>query len=221
MPTSTGRIFSFIIISPLTFVSTEVATFVVVCVPKKTNWSLIAMAEKEADFKYESTATSTIDDDATIFTPPESDAGTSYFDAKFSSVPRPDATFFIYSIACGRVITLIDGQIKLAKHGSSHGSPHWKCVETDGWLGFLNTASGSYLGHDKNQTLCCTAKKHLKWERFCVRMNPGRGYVLLMTHWSSLWHVGFSDHCGIEKLAKIGPGQMDGAPWAFIEVDPR
>ena len=98
------------------------------------------------------------------------------------------------------------------------GSIYWTCVETKGWLGFRNTVSGKFLGHDAKGKLCCSVERHQSWEYFCVRMRPEGGCVLLMTHYERLWHVGFKVEQGVEKLAKIGDGGSDGIVWEFTKV---
>lgn len=132
-------------------------------------------------------------------------------------VPWPNSTFIIRSIDSGQAITLLDGQIELTQPGG-HGSIHWACVETKGWLGFRNIVSGKFLGHDKQGKLCCSAERHQGWEYFCTRMRPEGGCVMLMTHHERLWHVGIKVEQGMEKLAKIEEGGSDGIGWEFAKV---
>jgi hypothetical protein len=131
-----------------------------------------------------------------------------------SSVPWAGSTFIIRSASSGHVLTLCDGQIILSPPGG-RGSIHWACVETKGWLGFRNVVSGRFLGHDNAGKLRCTADRHQEWEKFCVRMTPEGGYVLLMTHWERLWQVGIMVERGVEKLAKIGE---TGIVWEFVKI---
>ena len=81
-------------------------------------------------------------------------------------------------------------------------SVYWRCVETKGWLGFQNTVSGKFLGHDAKGKLCCSAERHRSWEYFCVRMRP----------------EGIKEEEGVEKLAKTGEGGADGIVWEFTRV---
>ncbi|KAF2803367.1 uncharacterized protein BDZ99DRAFT_468324 [Mytilinidion resinicola] len=167
------------------------------------------------------------DDNSTVCTaatPPETvvadlmDEDYAFGDIKTnSSVPWPGSTFIIRSTSSGHVITLVDGQIILAPIGG-RGSIHWVCMETKGWLGFRNKASGRLLGHDDKGNLRCAAGRHQGWENFCVRLRPEGGYVLLMTHFERLWHVGIKKEHGVEKLAKIGDGGNDGLVWEFVKV---
>jgi hypothetical protein len=131
-----------------------------------------------------------------------------------SSIPWPGATFLIRRASTGHVITLLDGQIVLSSPGT-RGSIHWACVDTKGWLGFRNTVSGRFLGHDDKGRLRCSAERHQGWENFCVRLRPEGGFILLMTHFERLWQVGFKEERGVEKLAKIG---SDGIVWEFVKV---
>ncbi|KAL9632169.1 MAG: hypothetical protein Q9164_005490 [Protoblastenia rupestris] len=168
------------------------------------------------------------DDDSTIYTattPPETvaadlpDDRDPFGDAEASSplVPWPDSTFIIRSVSSGQVIMLLGGQTVLTQPGD-RGSIDWACVETKGWLGFRNTVSGKFLGHDAKGNLCCSAERHQKWEYFCVRMRPEGGCVLLMTHFERLWHVGIKVEQGVEKLAKIEDGGSNGVVWEFVKV---
>jgi hypothetical protein len=163
-------------------------------------------------------------DDSTVgpSTPPETvlaDDPLHDFDTKAttSSVPWPGSTFIIRNSLTGQVLTLLSGQLILSPPGS-RGSIHWKCVETKGWLGFRNTVSGRFLGHDARGNLCCSAGEQKGWENFCVRLHPEGGYVLLMTHFERLWHVGSKVERGVETLAKTGDGGNDGIIWEFVKV---
>jgi hypothetical protein len=167
-------------------------------------------------------------DDSTLYTaktPPETVAADFIDDLDpvndtkhlSSSVPWPGSTFIIRNALSGHVITLREGQLVLAPLGG-RDSIHWACIETKGWLGFRNTSSGKLLGHDINGKLRCSADYHLMWEYFCVRMTPEGGYVLLMTHWERLWHVGSKVEQGVEVLAKMGDGVNGGVVWEFVKV---
>jgi hypothetical protein len=134
-----------------------------------------------------------------------------------SSVPWPGYNFLIRDVETGHLITLEDGRIIMAQPGGP-GSIHWQCVETKGWLGFRNTVSGRYLGHDPQGKLCCSAGRHQGWENFSVRLRPDGGYVLLMTHFERLWHIGIKHEKGFQTLAKLGDGGSDGIIWEFVKV---
>jgi hypothetical protein len=134
-----------------------------------------------------------------------------------SSVPWPGSTFIIRSASSGHVITLLDGQIVMAPPGG-RGSIHWACVETKGWLGFQSPISGRFLGYDAKGRLHCSANRQQEWENFCARVRPDGGYILLMTHYERLWHVGIRLEQGGENLAKVANGEVDGIVWEFAKV---
>jgi hypothetical protein len=166
------------------------------------------------------------DDNSNIYapcTPPESVANgieDDHSDSRVSasSVPWPGSTFIIKSAASGEVITLRDGKIALALP-SDLGSIYWDCVETKGWLGFRNIATGLFLGHDKNFGIWCVARGHQGWENFCVMARPEGGYVLLMRHGrDKLWPVGIRMEEGIKMLAKIENSVSEGTVWEFVKV---
>jgi len=162
-------------------------------------------------------------DSSTANTPPSSVAydpldARDDFAPSNSSVPWPNRTFIIRSLSSSHVLTLLDGKVLLAPPGSGHASIHWTCVETKGWLGFRNYSSGKFLGYGIGGDLRCAAGRQGDWENFCVRLRPDGGYVMLVTHWDRLWHVGMKMVRGVEVLAKVGEGGSDGVVWEFVKV---
>ena len=133
------------------------------------------------------------------------------------SVPKPGSTFIIRSVSSRNIITLLKGQVVLAPPGS-FGSPHWECVETDGWLGFRNIASYGFLGRNDQFLLCCSVKWHRGHEKFHVRSRPEGGFFLLLTHWGKLQPVGIKEEKGQKKLAMTENGNTSEIVWEFVEV---
>lgn len=133
--------------------------------------------------------------------------------ARFLSLARP----LLSAVSSRNIITLLKEQIVLAPPGSL-GSPHWECVETDGWLGFRNIASYGFLGRNDQWLLCCSVKWHREHEKFHIRSRPEGGFVLLMTHWWKLRPVGIKEEKGQQKLAMIENGNTSGIVWEFVEV---
>lgn len=78
--------------------------------------------------------------------------------------------------------------------------------------------SGKFLGHDRQGVLCCSADRQFEWEHFVPRPMPEGGYVLLMTGWWALWHVGIKVENGWKKLAKLKEGAAGGVVWEFEKV---
>lgn len=136
-----------------------------------------------------------------------------------TSVPWPGSTFILRCTNSGRLLTLLDGKIILAKPGSP-GSFHWECMEYKGWLAFRSRISGRFLGHNKNGRLVCTSDKQQSWENFTVRPTPQGSYLLFMTHHERLWRVGLRMDGDEEKLFKMKAADALEAQieWDFIKV---
>jgi hypothetical protein len=137
-----------------------------------------------------------------------------------SSVPWPGSTFIIRCVSTGEVITLLKGEVVMARPGGP-GSIHWVCEETKGWLGFRNPVSGKTLGHSHGEMLCCVQDHHRSCEYFCARMSPEGGYVLLMTDWKdswTMWYLTVVEEGGTRKLTKTEKGSQDATVWEFIKV---
>ena len=160
--------------------------------------------------------------------------------------PLPNQTFIILEASTGRALTLIDGNLRLvhvpdpdlisitdsspsSSSASSNGGSippcevakgqcnwHWHCVETAGWLGFRNAASGTFLGHDMWQNIIARVYKHQGWEWMAVRPAPdGKGWYLMVTHWERLYKVKFLEQKG---GAFVAMDSVDGTVWEFVKV---
>ncbi|RFU33653.1 hypothetical protein B7463_g2661, partial [Scytalidium lignicola] len=139
--------------------------------------------------------------------------------ADTEAVPWPGRTFIIVDDR-NRALTLVDGNLKVEDiHTESHGSGcRWKCVETNGWLGFYNTTSGSYIGHNghgNRKIFQASVRHHKTWETFCPRRHPDGGYILLVAHHvENLWKVRIDE--GNKGLFATADGE--GTRWRFIRV---
>ncbi|KAH6845622.1 hypothetical protein B0I37DRAFT_380709 [Chaetomium sp. MPI-CAGE-AT-0009] len=131
------------------------------------------------------------------------------------AVPWAGETFIIVDKASGRVISHMDGELRLQDNPGGRGCWHWLCVEKDGWFGFRNTASGTYLGVNVWGNLQAEVKHHRGWEYFITRRHPDGGYLLLGTQ-AGLW-----------RLAKVGLNrdgdglvlhEGNGLVWEFVKV---
>lgn len=124
-------------------------------------------------FSDTSSATCTAD------TPPPTEA---FMDLRLSEVPWSGKTYMILQKGTGKAITLDDGgalSMKDVLACGKAGSNHWFCVERDGFFGFQNPGSGTYIGHDGKQEIRAAAP-HLKaWEMFTPRQHPYGGYQLM------------------------------------------
>ncbi|KAL2811969.1 hypothetical protein BJX63DRAFT_264137 [Aspergillus granulosus] len=144
--------------------------------------------------------------------------------------PHKDATFVIRDRETGLVIALDDGELGLHpdEKDSGNGSyihgrgNHWKCIENDDlWLGFRNSVSREYIGHNgdiKGHWRFIAEKKHHKlWEYFCAReQHPKGGHVLLVKHDHGFRAMKAGGKDGRE-LVVAGKGEK-GATWDFIKV---
>lgn len=169
--------------------------------------------------------------------------------------PVPGQTFILLEASTGRALTLIDGNLRLAyvpdpelmsvsdqqlhPNPSAAGSTapqcvttkgqcnwHWHCVETSGWLGFRNAASGTFLGHDMWQNIIARVYRHQGWEWMTVRPAPistssmegkrlGFGWYLMVTHWEKLYKINFLEARG---GAFVATDSSEGTVWEFVRV---
>ena len=129
-------------------------------------------------------------------------------------------TYVIRSVSCGRQLTLLNGDV-LLNQPASLGSVYWTCVESDGWLGFRNVASGKHLRHGGGGPgLHCSNHQHDKWERIQIRPHSGfnRGFTLLMEYFGGLKPVGTRMGQGVEILERLYEPGASGLSWIFLEV---
>ncbi|KAJ2896165.1 hypothetical protein MKZ38_005772 [Zalerion maritima] len=146
------------------------------------------------------------------------------------STPPSWGNTYILRLACTDKIVTVDdngavnlmspqGSFSLYRHGllTTDGSSHWECVESKGWLGFRNAESGRYLGHDHGGNLVNRAVDHKGWENFVSEHSADGGYILKMTHYERLWHLGVvGESEGEPRLAKMDYGIP--LVWEFIKV---
>ncbi|KAK3953687.1 hypothetical protein QBC32DRAFT_112960 [Pseudoneurospora amorphoporcata] len=159
--------------------------------------------------------------------------------------PTANSTYIILHQPTNLALTLVDG--KLALHEVpvmfKEGHPlegkcswHWECVESCGWLGFRNGASGRYLSTPKNNypnafnvdELYHSSQQHL----VCIRAEGGceqgsktpqqRGYVMHFRNDSQLvkaWLNPCSDvlKAGSNAYMTWKYGQ-EGTVWRFVKV---
>ncbi|KAJ3532355.1 hypothetical protein NM208_g8300 [Fusarium decemcellulare] len=129
------------------------------------------------------------------------------------SVPSPDGVFIIRHRDTGRVITLIDGELRLCEGFSARGGFHWQCVEKDRWLGFRNCVSGTFIGHNDRKKFIAKATHHRTYEYFTPRPHPQGGYELLIRHGDELWSM----TVGAEGTTLIET-KGEGALWDFLRT---
>ncbi|KAM0260264.1 hypothetical protein ACHAQJ_002828 [Trichoderma viride] len=89
-----------------------------------------------------------------------------------------------------RFLTLESGQLKALDRLPVGGGWLWKCGKKSGWYSFLNTVSGTYLGHNGEGDIVADAPHHKAWEYFTVDRHADGGYVLSTWHDDELLQVG-------------------------------
>ncbi|KAL7957899.1 hypothetical protein V8C34DRAFT_324795 [Trichoderma compactum] len=104
----------------------------------------------------------------------------------------------ILALKYGKLVWL-DGPIPSGGH-------IWRCVEKDGWLGFRNMASGTYLGHNKEGKIVATQKEHQDRERFTERRKENGGYMLSVLQETALLGVAISED-GKSLVLQKGEGE--------------
>ncbi|KAL3427623.1 hypothetical protein PVAG01_01132 [Phlyctema vagabunda] len=152
-----------------------------------------------------------------------------------NAVPCAGATFMIRSLAFADnensvvVMALEAGELRLHKltTASRAGGWDWQCIEKDNWLGFRNSVSGTYMGHNGKGRIVARAEWHRDHEYFCVRKHPDRGYILLTKRGGSkLCKLGWSggggggavgEGPGGDELVEV-EGTAEGTLWEFIKV---
>ncbi len=102
------------------------------------------------------------------------------------TVPWPGRTYRIRNWGSDQILAREMGKLVLKKEaGLDPCGWRWTCIERAGWLGFFETSSGAYLGHDDKGGFQALAMKHGEWEKLDSRRHPDEGYQLLSFHWGS------------------------------------
>ncbi|RYP56255.1 hypothetical protein DL771_012042 [Monosporascus sp. 5C6A] len=127
------------------------------------------------------------------------------------TVPWPGKSYIIRHKDSGLPITLTDGKVRLGHVNSEcKCTARWICDERDGWLGFRNPVSGTYLG-----TATSSSKRAIEvvdQGDICVRKNPDGGYILLVKQRDSLLKV------DVNNRETLVASERRGAVWVFSEV---
>ncbi|KAK8900815.1 hypothetical protein QC760_010579 [Botrytis cinerea] len=134
-----------------------------------------------------------------------------------NAVPEPGEIFIIRERGYGKIITLKDGNLQLDCNINRVGGCYWICVEKNGWLGFRNYISGTYIGHNGHGKFYAQATYHNDWESFCARKHPNGGYLLLTRHWSKLWKMDIKKNS--DELDELVETETEGTTWEFAKVD--
>ncbi|KAK8054391.1 hypothetical protein PG984_012216 [Apiospora sp. TS-2023a] len=121
------------------------------------------------------------------------------------TVPWPCFTYMIIEKATGRPLTMdpVTGEVFLpsadeaAETGTVQSAQEaaptpqntWWCANSQNYFGFLNTASGRYLGHNGFDAIHARFSQLRAWETFMARPHPHGGYQLLTQYWQAALQV--------------------------------
>ncbi|RFU75747.1 dynamin family [Trichoderma arundinaceum] len=108
------------------------------------------------------------------------------------------------------IIALENGELKMLDKLSVGSGWLWHCDKKDGWYGFRNTVSGTYLGHNGDK-IVAEAPHHESDENFIPERHEEGGYILLRKDNDGLLQVAIS-----EDGNSLVQGQ-EGPAWDFIE----
>lgn len=128
--------------------------------------------------------------------------------------PYAGNTYAIRELKSGRLVTLINGNLRLENCTGEQGGWHWHCEEKQGWLGFRSPVSGTYMGHDTEGNFWANYGHHLGHEYFCARRHPNGGYVLLMRQEDELRKMTVDD-----SSCKLVMTTGEGTLWDFEKVN--
>ncbi|RYP40508.1 hypothetical protein DL767_001637 [Monosporascus sp. MG133] len=157
------------------------------------------------------THTALSDDEYMGLDPRFSKASTS---ATPETVPWPGNKFVIRERASGRAIALVDGELRLSWWDcAGDRGAHWICEDKNGWLGFRNPVSNTYMGKDNRGNFYAKANQHRAWEYFCAMRHPEGGYILLMRHWDELLKMAVG-----EDGCKLVTTKGEGTVWEFLKL---
>ena len=130
------------------------------------------------------------------------------------SIPRAGATFILVDEATQLALAVADQQLEFDSQPEEKRNCWWRCVESNGWFGFMNAQSGTYLGHDALWTeFHAVAHKLDGWESFQVKPQPSGGFILTALWWSEFKQlIAGGDRCTLTHA------QSGGIVWDFTEV---
>ncbi|KAK8044156.1 dynamin family [Apiospora rasikravindrae] len=149
------------------------------------------------------------------------------------SIPWPGNTYMIIEKATGRPITLKEnGMIYLP--GNEEGNEEdaetmsatpaepaptadntWYCAESQNYFGFLNRATGRYMGHNVFRTMQASAFSLRAWELFTAKPHPKGGYHLMTPLWANALQVVDIAPDGRHLIRRMHGGVL----WEFRKVE--
>ncbi|PQE24592.1 hypothetical protein CJF31_00011245 [Rutstroemia sp. NJR-2017a BVV2] len=133
-----------------------------------------------------------------------------------TGVPVPGSTFLIRALHTHQVLTLSEGHLHLEPQPPPAGGWHWACIERDGWLGFRNCVSGTFMGHDGKGGFHAKVTHHKCNEWFVTRAVPGGGHLILILHGDKWRRMGVAE--GGREVLEVEKAGTEGTVWEFVKV---
>ncbi|KAL7927037.1 hypothetical protein ACQKWADRAFT_95795 [Trichoderma austrokoningii] len=127
------------------------------------------------------------EDSSSMDTPSDSTIHDTW-DGRNYTVPWPEDVYRIFEKGTENVIALKGDNLCLRDAAEEHNNyDHWQCVNANGYFGFVNKKSGTYLGHNGSKDeIHASAVKLKGWECFTPRSHPDGGYQLLTPYYESM-----------------------------------
>ncbi|KAM3072058.1 hypothetical protein ACMFMG_008519 [Clarireedia jacksonii] len=187
----------------------------------------LSQSGTQRDYNYHNTAYSIADETnatSTAAAPTPTETITTPFEYPFPrpplhiNVPVPGSTFLIRALHTHQVITLSEGHLHLEPQPLPAGGWHWACIERDGWLGFRNCVSGTFMGHDGKGGYHAKVTHHKCNEWFVTRAVPGGGHLILILHGDKWRRMGIAE--GGRELVEVEKEKegVEATVWEFIKV---
>lgn len=125
-------------------------------------------------------------------------------------VPWPGKTFIIREKDIQRMLTLWGGKLEICSTASARGCFHWDCTEQNGWLGFRNTVSGTYISFIRHLNYSVGTSQ--SFSQLTARRHPDGGYNLMANDGESLFKITLNPKKGLVWVEDIG------TRWEFVRA---
>ncbi|KAI9149880.1 hypothetical protein HJFPF1_09626 [Paramyrothecium foliicola] len=130
------------------------------------------------------------------------------------AVPWPGSTYIIVEHGGDAAITVTNQGVRLRDmKDDNNANNRWQCVEKNGYFGFYNQNTRTYLGHNGKDRIV-QGRVHDRWEYITPRKHPDGGYQLLFPFWEHTLLVLSIDGDG-KSLLRTRHGQNR---WDFLKV---
>jgi hypothetical protein len=135
--------------------------------------------------------------------------------------PCEGRIYIIRDSKTGLVLAVGEGKLHLfSRCNEDDGRIHWRCIRNqDGWYGFKNMGSGTFIGHNNHGQFTAQATQHADWEQFHVDHDEDGGYALVVKRadWFRFW----LEPMVIDNNAQLvlTGARARGTAWHFIRID--